>query len=133
MEEGTDKMIDVKGMRIFLSGPMTGRWLYNVSEFAEAHARLKQAGAKYVYNPALGYLCQKQEVAARKRHEDYMADCIHELTDRKKRTQGWEDVIPLKYDMLVSLPGWEESDGATKERVVAEACGIECHDLEAVF
>lgn len=126
-------MIDLSGKRVFLSGPMTNQRLYNVSEFAEAHARLKQAGARYVYNPALGYLCQKPEVAAIKAHEDYMTDCIHELTERKKRTQGWEDVIPRKYDLLVSLPGWEKSDGATKERVVAEACGIDCADLEEVF
>ena len=126
-------MIDLKGKRVFISGPMLGRWLYNVSEFAEAHARLKEAGAAYVFNPAIGYLCQRQGLATLKRHEDYMTDCLHELTERKKRTQGWEDVIPRKYDILVSLPGWEESDGAVTERTVAEECGIECVDLEEVF
>lgn len=126
-------MIDIKGKRIFLSGPMTGRWLHNVSEFAEAHARLKQAGAKYVFNPAIGYLCQRTETEQVKTHADYMTDCIHELTERKKRTQGWEDLIPRKYDLLVSLPGWEESDGAITERTVADACGIECVDYEEVF
>lgn len=126
-------MIDVRGKRIFLSGPMTGHEHYNVTAFAEAHARLKEAGAAYVYNPTIGYLCQKQEVAALKTHADYMTDCLHELTDRKKRTQGWEEVIPRRYDLLVSLPGWDDSEGAVTERTVAEACGIECCDLEEVF
>lgn len=126
-------MIDVKGKRVFLSGPITGMPHHNVGAFAEAHDDLKVAGAEYVFNPALGYLCQRQGLATLKTHDDYMTDCIHELTDRRKRTQGWEDVIPRKYDMLVSLPGWEDSNGATKERVVAEACGIECHDLDEVI
>ncbi len=126
-------MIDVNGKRIYISVPMSDRRLHNVAEFAEAHARLKCAGAAHVFNPTIGYLCQRNEVAALKDHDDYMTDCVHELTERKKRTQGWEDVIPRKYDLLVSLPGWEDSDGATTERVVAEACGIECADLEEVF
>ena len=32
-------------------------------------------------------------------------------------------------DLLVSLPGWEKSAGATLERTVAEACGIEVCEL----
>lgn len=126
-------MIDVRGKRVFISGPMTGKWHCNVAEFATAHARLKEAGAAYVFNPAIGYLCQRQEVAALKTHGDYMCDCIHELTDRRKRTQGWEYVIPMAYDLLVSLPGWEDSDGAATERAVAEACGIEVADLSEVI
>ncbi len=133
MEKGTDQMIDVKGKRVFLSGPMTGIENYNVAAFAEAHARMKEAGADHVFDPAVAYLCQRQDAAAAKRHGDYLADCIHELTSRQKRTQGWEPLIPLKYDLLVSLPGWEESDGATLERDVAESCGITTCELEEVW
>ena len=133
MEESEDHMIDVSGKRIFLSGPMEGIEHNNVAAFAEAHDYLKGAGADYVFNPAIGYLCQSQRHARLRTHEDYMTDCIHELTDRRKRTQGWEDLIPCKYDMLVSLPGWEESRGASTERAVAVACGIECRDLAEVL
>ena len=126
-------MIDVHGKRIFLSGPITGTEHHNVAAFAEAHERLKEAGASYVFDPAVGYLYQRQSLASAKTHEDYMTDCLHELTDRKKRTQGWEEVIPRKYDLLVSLPGWEGSDGASTERVVADACGIDVCDLREVF
>lgn len=59
MEEGTDKMIDVKGKRVFLDGTV--------------------------------------------------------------------------YDLFVSLPGREESEGAATERAVAEACGIDVRELEEVF
>ena len=120
----------IYGKRVFLSGPMTGLPDYNVAEFAKAHARLKEAGAKYVYNPALTYLCQRHDVAAAKEHQDYMLDCIHELTDRKKRSQGWETLVPKAYDALVRLPGWQDSDGARMEWEVAMACGIEIIDLE---
>lgn len=133
MEEGKDEMIDVTRKVIFLSGPMTGIERNNVAAFAEAHHDLKEAGAAYVFSPADRYLRQRQEVAAIKTHADYMTDCIHELTDRKKRSQGWEDVIPRKYDMLVSLPGWESSEGARAERDVARACGIEVRDLGEVL
>lgn len=37
--------------------------------------------------------------------------------------------VGAKYDLLVSLPGWEESDGARLERAVAEAIGIPCAEL----
>lgn len=133
MEEGNLKMIDVTGKVIFLSGPMTGMPRYNVAAFAEANHDLKEAGAAYVFSPADRYLRQRQAVTALKTHADYMTDCLHELTDRKKRSQGWEEVIPRKYDMLVQLPGWESSEGARTECHVARACGIEVHGLEEVF
>lgn len=133
MEEGKDQMIDVKGKHVFLSGPMTGIDHYNVAAFCEAHARLKEAGAEFVYNPALKYLIKKQRKLAAMGHGDWMADCINELTKREAHDQTWHDVVPLKYDLLASLPRWERSDGATKERTVAEACGIETCELEEVF
>ena len=37
------------------------------------------------------------------------------------------------YDLLVSLPGWQDSAGARLEREVAEAIGMEVHDLGEVL
>lgn len=37
-----------------------------------------------------------------------------------------------RQDVLVSLPGWENSEGARLERLVAEACGIETCNLSEV-
>lgn len=117
--------MDLKGKKVFLSGPMTGYPHYNVEAFAQAHAIVKEAGADFVYDPAYVWLKERADVAAGKEHEDYMLDCIHELTRR-----GFTG--PSYYDVLVSIGRWWESDGATKEREVAEACGIECVDLDAI-
>ena len=128
MEEGKDQMIDVKGKRVFLSGPMTGRYHYNVAAFAVAHARLKEAGADWVFDPAVAYLRETREESERHDHSEYMRRCLSELTrPRYGQRDGNE------YELLVSLPGWDGSEGATIERAVAEACGIEACDLEEVF
>lgn len=127
MEEGKDEMIDIKGKRVFLSGPMTGRYCLNVAAFATAHARLKEAGAHWVFDPAVAYLRETDDESGRRGHAEYMRRCLNELT---RPTYGQKE--GTEYDMLVSLPGWEGSDGARTERAVAEACGIECHELSEV-
>lgn len=72
-------------------------------------------GAKYVFNPM-------QRIAAYLTREEAMRVCLAELTatllDRS-----------TEYDLLVSLSGWEESNGARLERAVAEAIGIPCVEL----
>lgn len=126
-------MIDVRGKRIYLSGPMTGKPDYNVAAFAVAHARLNEVGADYIYDPAIRYLALEARKAEVMTHEDYLCDCIHELTQRKKRSQGWETVIPMRYDMVVMLEGWEDSEGAMHEAAVADACGIPVHEIAEVL
>ena len=121
-------MIDVKGKRVFLSGPMTGRHCHNVVAFATAHARIKEAGAEWVFDPAVAYLRETREESERHDHDEYLRRCINELT---RPRYGQKD--GTVYDLFVSLPGWEESEGAATERAVAEACGIDVRELEGVF
>lgn len=128
MEEGKDEMIDVRGRHVFLSGPMTGRYCYNVAAFSVAHERLNEAGAEWVYDPAVSHLRETRTERERHDHEEYMRRCINELTRPKYGQRDGNE-----YDLLVSLPGWEGSEGATTERAVAEACGIEACDFEEVF
>lgn len=118
--------MDLKGRRVFLSGPMTGLPHHNVDEFAQAHSIVKEAGADVVYDPGYAWLYERADVAKGKTHEDYMLDCIHELTRRAYTGKPY-------YDVLVSVGRWWESDGATKERDVAEACGIECVDVDTIL
>lgn len=117
-------MIDVNGKSIFLSGPMTGIELYNAPAFVEAHARLKLMGCGEVLNPAMEWLWDDSGSADRLY---YMRKCVESL-GRGPLAYGHEH-----WDMLVSLPGWEDSEGARLEREVAEALGIECHDLAEVL
>lgn len=126
-------MIDLNGKRVFISGPMSGLKRCNVAAFAEAHADIREAGAGEVFNPAINYLQEYGERADRKVHADYMADCLHELTKRKCFGLTLREYAPMKYDLLVSLPGWEESEGARFEREAAQACNIPVYDLEEVF
>ena len=126
-------MIDVKGKNVYLSGPMTGRYCYNVGAFAIVHAKLKELGVGYVFNPAIRYLVLGAEKAKRMTHEDFMTDTIHELTMREKRDDEWVRTLPRKYDMIVMLPGWRDSDGAKTEREVAVECGIPVYEIWEVI
>lgn len=118
--------LNVKDKNVFISGPMTGRNHYNASAFFDAHVMLKEAGAAHIHNPAIGWLNESQE----RSHELWMSQSLRSLLspildfcDR--------DGLPM-YDVLVSLPGWQDSTGATLEREVAIACGIEVCELEDV-
>ena len=123
-------MMKMGGKRVFISGPMSDSDDHHVDDFALAHDRLKKLGIELAFNPAILYLNQSRRLDDVKTHDDYMLDCIHELTRRQKRTEEWVDVIPMKYDVLVQLPGWEKSLGAKTEAEVAKACGIPCVSLE---
>ena len=116
------------GKRVFLSGPMTGWRDNNAAGFAVAHARARAHGAARIYDPAAEWLAQPLGLDAERRHEDYMRACIHELTSPRYDADRHGATRPL-YDALVSLPGWETSDGATRERELAEYLGIEVIDL----
>jgi hypothetical protein len=100
---------NVKGKRILLSGPMSFKENYNVEAFVSAHATLKLMGAKSVYDPALVWLNEECETRT---HEEYVRDSIVTL-------------VMCPFDMFVTLDGWETSDGAYAEHVVAVELGID--------
>lgn len=118
--------MDLTGMHVFISGPMTGIESYNVHAFVQAHVMLKACGAENVYNPALSWLDEKGPA---RDHESYMMDSIAELASMR-----WCELRDkyVPYDLLVRLPGWERSDGARLESSVAEAIGIKVVDLAEV-
>jgi hypothetical protein len=109
-------MSRIRNKYVFLSGPMSDdAETYHVHDFVSAHVKLKEAGAYRVYDPAIEWLTY---YGAERTHQEWMLDCIHRLTDSCLGCA------------LVSLPGWENSQGARAERMVAEWCGIECMTLE---
>ena len=110
--------VSVRGRHVFLSGPMSGISHYNVAAFADAHATVIEHGATHVYNPANEYLIRGMNDMV---HEYWMRKCLQALIGD----------VP-HYDVLVSLPGWEDSEGARTEREVAQACGIKCVDLSEI-
>ena len=120
------RMGDFAGMRVFLSGPMSGVENYNAAAFAGAHAAIKLAGAECVYDPALEWL-MGDDVPDEAAHEAWMRTTVHELT--RPIAFGEADAY---YDVCVLLDGWRESEGAQLEKVVADAAGIWCVAWEEV-
>lgn len=111
------------GKIVYLSGPVSGLDREDcVARFGMAREACLKAGAVYVYDPM-------EVVPKDSTHEDAMALCLNGLTACRPLSGG--DVM-RGYDVLVSLPMWERSDGATMERAVADACGIACVDLHDV-
>lgn len=98
-------------MRIYLSGPMTGRPSLNFPAFNEAAASLRRLGYE-VTNPAeinpdasLPWAqCMRADIKA-------LCDC----------------------DALALLPGWEDSKGAHLEVHIAHRIGIKVRSLESVL
>lgn len=115
--------VDVRDKRCFISGPMSGLEHYNVAAFAEAHAILREANAKTIYNPANSWLDSRGPNLT---HAQYLRQCIHELSA--------EDPVNYVayYDYLVQLDGWEKSLGAKTEYEVAKACGIKVVSIKDV-
>ena len=105
-----ERFVDVNGRTVFISGPMTGLPHLNVGAFAEANQILKEAGAADVYNPAFDYLNGPHR-ADDVPHEWWIRKCLCMLCDER-------------WDVLVSLPDWAKSDGASVERNVARALGM---------
>lgn len=118
---------DMDGLRVFLSGPMTGREGWNKPAFDAAEEWCREHGAKEVYNPATLVPKEGERVHP---HERYMTRTLHELTKFGPTLEDVEDWFHPLYDVLVLLDGWWASDGASRERTVAMSCGIDVIELE---
>jgi nucleoside 2-deoxyribosyltransferase len=116
-----------EGKRVYLSGPMSafgaeGDW--NRESFDDAEEFCLRNGANGVYNPGnLAPFAGEEPL----RNEQYMVRCINELSKNDWKCGEW--FVPY-YDIILMLPGFEDSDGAMVELAVAEACGIEVVVLE---
>lgn len=111
--------------KIYLAGPMRGIPKFNFPAFNKAAAKLREDGYE-VFNPAekdierLGADISKynrngsEAVAMRKFGFDLRVALQDDLT-----------FICREADAIAMLPGWEYSKGATAEKAVAEALGLE--------
>lgn len=94
-------------MKIYISGGITGVPDYK-KRFSEAEDSLKSLGYE-VFNPAK--VCESMPIL---KYRQYM---MHDLT------------MLLEADVVVLLPQWENSDGATAERYLALACRIPVYNF----
>ena len=92
--------MNVKGKIVYISGPMSGIHEYNKPDFYNAELDIDRLGAKIVISPA------RHPVGLT--HEQYMQYAMLDIDNA---------------DMIVLLPGWENSKGARQEVNRAEIMG----------
>ena len=117
--------VDLRGKRVYISGPMTGYPSHNVAEFARFHELLSSIGVADVYDPALEWYKRLFSAAKDMSHEQWICRTLHQLTCTDMFS-GFEEP---HYDVILMLDGWEQSDGCTEEFRVAKACGIRVVEL----
>lgn len=107
------KISKKSNVNVYLSGPMRGFELFNRPAFDEAAAELRERGFT-VHSPPEHETPTEEELIARdtsrQRRQAYLSKDI--------------DVIQEWADAVVVLPGWEGSEGAKMEVVVAQAIGV---------
>ena len=115
--------MNLKGKHVFLSGPITG-----IDEeesriaFEAAERYAKNHGAELVYNP------RKDLDGKDFTHKQCMGWTLSELTMgdvEQVSSTNWAN----HYDVVLLLPGWMGSKGASVEAIVAQSIGIETVEL----
>lgn len=105
----------LNGKTAYLSGPVSGVPRGECeAAFAAADRACLECGAWSVWNPV-------KEVPEDSAHDQAMLACLRGLLGT------WNSK-----DVVVQLPGWEESEGCMVEAEVARACGIAVVPLEEV-
>ena len=100
-------------MRIYLAGPMSGIKDLNFPAFVDAGERIRSCGhSVFVPNEDMerypGFDCSNPETFKNLDMSEIMCKDLIEV---------------LAADAIVLLPGWENSQGARLERIVAESTG----------
>lgn len=107
----------LSGRGVYLSGPITGTEDRNEKTFNAVAFLLRVFGASDVFNPV-------NRINKDASYEDAMTACLQQLTKA-----DWTRNDRHEYGILVSLPGWTKSKGATLERFCARACGLKVYDF----
>lgn len=106
LTDGEDISDKVKGKKVYLSGPITGKKNYK-GLFLYVEELIKLCDAFRIFNPA-------SQIPDSLDYEQAMKQCVAALAE---------------YEAIVMLPGWHTSKGARLEHDIALACGINIIDL----
>ena len=106
LTDGEDISDKVKGKKVYLSGPITGKKNYK-GLFLYVEELIKLCDVFRIFNPA-------SQTPDSLDYEQVMKQCVAALAE---------------YEAIVMLPGWHTSKGARLEHDIALACGINIVDL----
>lgn len=106
LTDGEDISDKVKGKKVYLSGPITGKKNYKCL-FLYVEELIKLCDVFRIFNPA-------SQIPDSLDYEQAMKQCVAALAE---------------YEAIVMLPGWHTSKGARLEHDIALACGINIIDL----
>ena len=106
LTDGEDISDKVKGKKVYLSGPITGKKNYK-GLFLYVEELIKLCDVFRIFNPA-------SQIPDSLGYEEAMKRCVAALAE---------------YEAIVMLPGWHTSKGARLEHDIALACGINIIDL----
>lgn len=104
--DGDDIAYIIKGKKVYLSGPITGKKDYK-GLFLFVEELVKLCNAFRIFNPA-------SQIPDSLDHEQAMKRCVAALAE---------------YEAIVMLPGWHASKGARLEHDIALSCGMDVIDL----
>lgn len=113
-------------MKVYVSGPMRGKTLYNFQQFEDVACWLKNAfGWEVTSAHDLAISNGEAQMSAR-------FDCAGEYYTRRFKeveltpASNKQAMVRQMTNMdgIVMLPKWQESSGACKELLVATLCGI---------
>lgn len=114
--------VNGRSMKVYLAGPMRGKMLHNVSQFLLGEAWLESQGFE-VLSPA------RKDIEA---GFDFTKSLEEQPQFSMAAAFTWDFAAVLRSDGIVILDHWEESKGATAERLVAHLCGKPVYRLSIV-
>lgn len=114
-------------MRLYIIGPVTGIEDDNRPAFEDARTELRDAGY-YVNIPHDFVPAGTSWEAAMRRSIRFLVATREGFVEQDGKLVRVKDA-PC-YDGVAMLEGWDSSQGAMVERIVAESCGIPCKTVE---
>lgn len=97
-------------MRVFISGPISGKPDFNKKAFNDAEQQLSDLGLS-VWNPVRLHPAEPDRFS----HDDYLWVCFSMIE---------------RSDVVVLLPGWADSKGARAEKSFAQQKRLQVYDLD---
>jgi len=105
----------MKGLTIYIAGPMRGYPDHNFPAFFQAEEKWKRKGEVIdkIYNPAQMDLNEGYDPKTVVESKAHLKDCMRRDLN-----------AILECDAIVMLPGWEKSEGAKVEHALAVYLGL---------